>query len=55
MNQLERDISKFLTLAIYGAVIASILTRGDAAVLIGQVFGDIIKSAFRAAAGQQIT
>ncbi len=52
--QLERDISKFLILGLYAAILVDILTHGrEFSQVIGSL-GGIIKTTYQAAAGQQI-
>jgi hypothetical protein len=52
--QLERDASKFLILALYGAIIADVLTHGSVAIAIGNIIGGIIRSSLAVAAGQKL-
>lgn len=50
----ERDISKFLILGLYAAILVDILTHGDAFAVVVKAFGGIIKTTYQAAAGQTI-
>ncbi|MGH2512948.1 MAG: hypothetical protein ACRDGQ_09695 [Candidatus Limnocylindrales bacterium] len=52
--RLETDINRFLILALYGAILADILTHGTIAVQIGNVIGGIVNNAFRVSAGQAV-
>lgn len=54
MREIERDISKFLILALYGAIIANVLTNGRVAVQIGGLFVDVIRAGFNAAGGRRV-
>ncbi len=52
--QVERDISKFLILGLYAAILVDILAHGrEFSTVVGSV-GSIIKTTYQAAAGQKI-
>jgi len=51
---IERDISKFLILGLYAAILVDVLTHGtEFAKVLGSI-GAIIKTTYQAAAGQTI-
>lgn len=51
---MERDISKFLILGLYAAILVDILTHGtEFAAVIGSI-GGIVKTTYQAASGQRI-
>lgn len=50
--QVERDVARFLTLVIFAAVIADVLTHGSVAVSIGKIIGGILNNFALIAAGQ---
>ena len=52
--QIERDISKFLILGLYAAILVDILTHGKEFAQVTQAVGGIIKTTYQAAAGQTI-
>lgn len=54
-GQLERDVTKFLILALYGAIVANLLSNGQVTVQLMTLFRGIIGDAFRVAAGQRLT
>lgn len=49
---IERDINKFLIIAIGAAVVADIITHGQAAVAVGNVVFGFITNVLRIASGQ---
>lgn len=52
--QIERDISKFLILGLYAAILVDILTHGKEFSQVVSSVGGIIKTTYQAAAGQTI-
>lgn len=52
--QVERDISKFLILGLYAAILVDILAHGTEFTKVVGAFGGIIKTTYQAAAGQKI-
>jgi hypothetical protein len=52
--QVERDVSKFLILGLYAAILVDILTHGTEFAKVTNALGSIIKTTYQAAAGQTI-
>jgi len=52
---MERTINKGVVLVFGGAIIADILTHGQVAAQLADIFGGIIKAALQATSGQKIS
>jgi hypothetical protein len=52
---MERTINKAVVLVFGGAILADILTHGQVAVSLGNIFGGIVTSALQATSGQAIS
>ena len=51
----ERDISKFLILGLYAAILVDVLTHGTQFAQVLGAAGNIISTTYQAAAGQKIS
>lgn len=53
-KDLERDVSKFVILSLYAAIIANVFTHGAIAVQLGRLVLDVFRTGLNAAGGRKV-